>query len=134
MFKSGLRLPFLAIAQDLLGYLNLALSQIKPKGWRCFLSCCILWPFVLGEGNPLTIKEFLYVYRAVRYNWLFSSQVREKSKVISLRSSYSSNKKWETFFFVSRDLEFPLLRVLYWGEGFLVGGWNRIVVVSSLIF
>jgi len=117
MFKSGLRLPFLAIAQDLLGYLNLALSQIKPK-----------------EGNPLTIKEFLYVYRAVRYNWLFSSQVREKSKVISLRSSYSSNKKWETFFFVSRDLEFPLLRVLYWGEGFLVGGWNRIVVVSSLIF
>jgi len=57
------------------------------------------------------MKEFLVVYRPIIYDWLFFFKVREKpkaeedSKVISLKKSYSNNKKVGDFFlFCFREL------------------------------
>jgi hypothetical protein len=75
MVKAGPRLLFPTLDRDLLCYLRLTPSQIKPNDWRYFLSYCILWPLVLGEDTSLTLKKFLFVYRPVRYNWLWNFQV-----------------------------------------------------------
>jgi hypothetical protein len=80
-FKASLRLPFHPLVRDFLFYFNLAPSRIKPNRWMYYISCYILWPLVLGEGTVLTIREFLAVYRPVKYDWLFSFKVQKKSTV-----------------------------------------------------
>jgi hypothetical protein len=75
MVKAGLRLLFPTLDQDLLCYLRLTPSQIKPNDWRYFLSYCILWPLVLGEDTSLTLKKFPFLYHPVSYDWLWNIQV-----------------------------------------------------------
>jgi len=46
MLIAGLRFPFHDIVRDLLYYLQVALFQIIPNGWRYFLATYLLWPTV----------------------------------------------------------------------------------------
>jgi hypothetical protein len=109
MFKAGLRLPFIPIIRELLGFLNLSPHQLSPNAWRTFLACVILWPLALGRDHTLTIKEFLHLYRlqknpqsSAAYNFQ-----TKKGKFIQIDSQFSSNPKWKNkFFFVSGQWEF----------------------------
>jgi hypothetical protein len=59
MFLGGLRLPFPAIARELLQYLHIAPSQIRPNGWRYFFALFMQWPTIL-RGHLMSIHEFFY--------------------------------------------------------------------------
>jgi hypothetical protein len=109
MFKAGLRLPFILIIRELLGFLNLSPHQLSPNAWRTFLACVILWPLALGRDHTFTIKEFLHLYRlqknpqcSVAYNFQ-----TKKGKFIQIDSQFSINLKWkDKYFFVSGQWEF----------------------------
>jgi hypothetical protein len=109
MFKAGLRLPFILIIRELLGFLNLSPHQLSPNAWRTFIACVILWPLALGPNHTLTIKEFLHLYRlqknpqsSAAYNFQ-----TKKGKFIQIDSQFSSNPKWKNkYFFVSEQWEF----------------------------
>ena len=111
MFKAGFRLPFLLVARELLGYLNLAPHQLVPNTWRVLHSCMVLWPLALGKQHQLTIREFLYLHR-VHKNLggpeVFNVQTRQ-GKLIQLETKYSSNRGWKIhFFFTLGQWEFAL--------------------------
>lgn len=59
MFLAGLKLPFPRLVWEFLNYLNLAPHQIIPNIWRVFFASVALWPKVLGEGEQLTVREFM---------------------------------------------------------------------------
>jgi hypothetical protein len=104
MFKAGLRLPFIPIIRELLGFLDLSPHQLLPNAWRTFIACVILWPLALGPNHTLTIKEFLHIYR-LQKNPQSSSAYNfqtKRGKFIQIDSQFSSNPKWKNkFFFVS---------------------------------
>jgi hypothetical protein len=56
MFEAGLR-----VVKELLHYLCIAPHQLAPNAWRTFFACVVLWLKVLGEGNDLTVIEFLKI-------------------------------------------------------------------------
>jgi hypothetical protein len=109
MFKAGLRLPFIPIFRELLGFLNLSPHQLSPNAWRTFIACVILWPLALGSNHTLTIREFLHIYRlqknpqsSAAYNF---QTIR--GKFIQIDSQFSSNPKWKNkYFFISGQWEF----------------------------
>jgi hypothetical protein len=108
MFEAGFRFPFPRIVRELLQYLRIAPHQLTPNAWKTFFACIILWPKVLGEGNSLTVREFLKVYKVARKpddEYTCNFQVRKKAKFVSL-TDYS-NRKWRSkFFFAQGDWEF----------------------------
>jgi hypothetical protein len=109
MFKAGLRLPFIPIFRELLGFLNLSPHQLSPNAWRTFIACVILWPLALGSNHTLTIREFLHIYRlqknpqsSAAYNFQ-----TKRGKFIQIDSQFSSNPKWKNkYFFISGQWEF----------------------------
>jgi hypothetical protein len=109
MFKAGLRLPFIPIIRELLGFLDLSPHQLSPNAWRTFIACVILWPLALGPNHTLTIQEFLHIYR-LQKNPQSSSAYNfqtKRGKFIQIDSQFSSNPKWKNkFFFVSGQWEF----------------------------
>jgi hypothetical protein len=109
MFKAGLRLPFIPIIRELLGFLNLSPHQLSPNAWRTFIACVILWPLALGPNHTLTIKEFLHLYRLQKNPQSFAAYnfQTKKGKFIQIDSQFSSNPKWKNkYFFVSGQWEF----------------------------
>jgi hypothetical protein len=64
MFCAGFRLPYSRVVQELLSHLHQAPHQIVPNAWRVFYTCTVLWPMVLGKGNFLTYREFLWMYES----------------------------------------------------------------------
>lgn len=58
----------------------------------------------------MTAREFFRVYRIAKNphtDAIYTSQVREKLKMIYLKPTYSSNKKWKVnFFFALGSWEF----------------------------
>jgi hypothetical protein len=109
MFRAGLRLPFIPIVRELLGFLNLSPHQLSPNAWRTFLACVILWPLSMGPGYTLTIGEFLYFYRLQKNpqsSSVYNFQTR-RGKFIQIDSQFSSNPKWKNkYFFLSGQWEF----------------------------
>lgn len=110
MFIAGVRLPFLPVIQDLLAYLGLAPSQVKPNGWRYLISSCVLWPLVLGKPASLTAKEFLYLYQPIKYDdWTWTFQTRKQTqnktaKFLKMSTKWSNVKvNGTSFFFISGD-------------------------------
>ena len=116
MFRASFTLPLSSIVQKLLNHLNLAPHQIMPNRRRYFFACMVLWPCVLGEEQPLTVREFLKVYRLTknpRTDALFTFQFQKKVKFIHLWTTFSSNKKWKnSFFFASGSWEFSPLEAI----------------------
>jgi hypothetical protein len=109
MFKAGLRLPFIPIIRELLGFLNLSPHQLSPNAWRTFLACVILWPLAMGREHTLTIKEFLHIYRLQKNpqsSAVYNFQTK-RGKFIQIDSQFSSNPKWKNkYFFLSGQWEF----------------------------
>jgi hypothetical protein len=98
--RVGFRFPLPSIVRRLLCYFSISPAQIKPNGWRNLLGCCVLWPYVFGDGVALSIAEFLNIYQPVRYgNWMWTFQSRD-NKIIHLSSTYSNNKNWENRLFM----------------------------------
>jgi hypothetical protein len=109
MFKAGLRLPFIPIIRELLGFLNLSPHQLSPNAWRTFIACVILWPLAMGPNHTLTIKEFLHLYQLQKNPQSFATYnfQTKKGKFIQIDSQFSSNPKWKNkYFFVSGQWEF----------------------------
>jgi hypothetical protein len=109
MFRAGLRLPFIPIIRELLGFLNLSPHQLSPNAWRTFLACLILWPMSMGPGHTLTIGEFLYFHRLQKKpqsSAVYNFQTR-RGKFVQIDSQFSSNPKWKNkYFFLSGQWEF----------------------------
>lgn len=66
MFSNSLRLPFCRPVQDILDFIQLALTQLHPNAWRILMSRCIIWHRVLGVGDEeyldLTARGFFYTH------------------------------------------------------------------------
>jgi len=98
IFEAGLRLPFPTIAWELLCYLHIDSSQIKPNEWR--------YPFVLLHSLAFGIGREHWFDNQIVSHCLSPCEIRLalniptaiKSKLTSLHSSYSNNKRWKTFF------------------------------------
>jgi hypothetical protein len=56
--RVGFRLSFPPIVRKLLCYLGISPAQIKPNGWRYLLGCCILWPYIFGDGVLSRFESF----------------------------------------------------------------------------
>lgn len=61
MFMAGLRLSFSPLARELLQYLHMGSSQIRPNGWRYFFSSYLQWAIVLGDRR-MSINQFFSIY------------------------------------------------------------------------
>lgn len=116
MFRIGLKLPFPRIVRELLSYIQIAPHQLAPNGWRVFFACMVVWSKILGVEHPLTVVEFLKIYRLTKCSkteFLFTFQLRKKMKPLTFRRTYSSNKWWkDEFFFVQGDWEFSPSEVI----------------------
>jgi 3',5'-cyclic AMP phosphodiesterase CpdA len=102
MFLAGLRLPFPAIVRELLQYLHVSPSQIRPNGWRYFFATYIQWPTIL-DGHLMSIREFFHIYRVQAYtDGTIAFKSRGNSLFIFLHPTLLSNKVWRNeYFFVS---------------------------------
>jgi hypothetical protein len=94
MFCAGFRLPFTPIIRGRLCHLGLATHQIVPIAWHVFLTCAVLWPMVLGKENPLTVQEFMWMYKVQKnpkVDGVYNFQSRW-GKFVQLEVKFSSNK------------------------------------------
>lgn len=101
MFNAGIRLPFLPKICKHLSEFGLSPSQIEPNGLCLLISCYILWPLVLGKGAHITTKEFLFLYRPMKYEDLRTFQ-GGSGKFLAITEKVSNPNPCEpSFFFLS---------------------------------
>jgi hypothetical protein len=100
MFLAGLRLPFPAIVRELLQYLHVSPSQIRPNGWRYFFATYIQWPTIL-DGHLMSIREFFHIYRVQAYtDGTIAFKTRANNLFIFLHPTLLSNKEWRNEYFL----------------------------------
>ncbi|KAI8529995.1 hypothetical protein RHMOL_Rhmol11G0019600 [Rhododendron molle] len=104
--EGGLRLPFPAVAREVLSFLGLAPGQIVPNSWRLLIGCAALWGAMSDGITPLTkgpfLNQFLIKEAPGGTGWYYFTKRPGGGELIT--DLLNVHKNWkDKFFFVGGD-------------------------------